>query len=303
MGLPQAKVGTVTKTKSGEAQAIHVTCFGMSDRGQVRKNNEDNFVVGNLTTGEWGSSPVRREQEVGRLGLLFLVADGMGGEASGEVASQLAATTIPRRLYDNLKSRESVSDATVAALLREAIEQANRVIIQMGTSNAACRGMGTTVTAAVLLRQSLIIGQVGDSRCYLLRSGQISQLTRDQTLLNFLRDIGADLPADSGRDSRRSILTQAVGSSESLDVKLTCARVMRGDRMLLCSDGLYNMLAEAELVDKAQAGDDVSQSCQSLVEQANLHGGLDNITVVLAEFSGQGLPPAGVAVECRELTD
>lgn len=295
----------MAETTGSDAKAIHVTLFGMSDMGRVRKNNEDNFVVCNLTTGEVGISPSLREHDAGPLGSLFMVADGMGGEASGEVASQLAVVTVPKRMYDNLKSLEAVSEANFVILLREAIEYANQIIFQKALANPAYRGMGTTTTASALFGQHLFVGQVGDSRCYLIRNKQITQLTRDQTFLNYLKDIGAEVPADPEKDSRKGILTQAVGSSETLDVKVTYVRLNQGDRILVCSDGLYNMVPEADLLENASRGDGLSDNCKALVEKANANGGTDNITVILADFSGQGLPPldAGAAVECKEFNE
>jgi serine/threonine protein phosphatase PrpC len=295
----------VAETTGGIAKAIHVTLFGMSDMGRVRKNNEDNLVVCNLTTGEVGASPSLSEHDIGPLGTLFMVADGMGGEASGEVASQLAAVTVPKRLYDNLKSLGTVSEANFVILLREAIEYANQIIFQKALANAAYHGMGTTTTASALFGQHLFVGQVGDSRCYLIRNHQLTQLTRDQTFLNYLKEIGAELPADPEKDSRKSILTQAVGSSETLDVKVTYIRVNQGDRILLCSDGLYNMVPEADLLANAGRRDALSDNCKALIAKANANGGADNITVILADFSGAGLPPldSGVPVECKEFNE
>ena len=295
----------MAETTGSDAKAIHVAMFGMSDMGRVRKNNEDNFVVCNLTTGEVGVSPSLRQHDLGPLGSLFMVADGMGGEASGEVASQLAAVTVPKRLYDNLKTLGKVSEANFVILLREAIEYANQIIFQKAVANPAYHGMGTTTTASALFGPHLFVGQVGDSRCYLIRNKQITQLTHDQTFLNYLKDIGADLPADPEKDSRKSILTQAVGSSETLDVKVTYIRVCQGDRILVCCDGLYNMVPDADLLENASRGDDLSNNCKALIEKANANGGTDNITVILAEFSGQGLPPmdAGAAVGCKEFNE
>ena len=299
------KVGAVAETTGSDAKAIHVTLYGMSDMGRVRKNNEDNFVVCDLTTGEVGVTPSLCEHDSGPLGSLFMVADGMGGEASGEVASQLAAVTVPKRLYDNLKTLGTVSEANFVILLREAVEYANQIIFQKALANPVFRGMGTTTTAAALFGQHLFVGQVGDSRCYLIRDKKITPLTRDQTFLNYLRDIGAEMPADPEKDSRKSILTQAVGSSETLDVKVTYIRVSRGDRILVCSDGLYNMVPEADLLENAVRGDGLSNICKALIEKANGNGGTDNITLIMAEFSGEGLPAldAGAAVECKEFNE
>jgi len=299
------KVRAVAETTESEAKAIRVTLFGMSDMGRVRKNNEDNFVICNLSTGEVGVTPSLLGHNLGPLGSLFMVADGMGGEASGEVASQLAAVTVPKRLYDNLKSLGTVSEANFVILLREAIEYANQIIFQKAQANPAYRGMGTTTTASALFGQHLFVGQVGDSRCYLIRAKKINVLTRDQTFLNYLKDIGAELPADPEKDSRKSILTQAVGSSETLDVKVTYIRVNQGDRIMLCSDGLYNMVPEADLLDTASREDGLAEICHALIEKANANGGTDNITVILAQFSGQGLPPldAGADVGCKEFNE
>ena len=275
----------------------------MSDVGRVRKNNEDNYVVCNLTTGEAGQPASFGDYDVGPLGALFMVADGMGGEASGEVASQFATATVPKRLHGNLKSLSSVSEANFVILLREAVEYANQLIFQKAQAEPASRGMGTTTTAAALYGPYLFVGQVGDSRAYLIRGGKMVQLTRDQTFLNYLRDIGAELPADPEKDSRKSILTQAVGTSETLDVKVTYVRVSQGDRILLCSDGLYNMVPEVELLGVVGREGALPEKCKALVEMANAHGGTDNITLILAEFSGPGLGAPDSPIECKEFND
>ena len=275
-----------------ERSAIKVSVFGLSDVGRVRKNNEDSYVVCNLTTGEVGLTPTLRNHTLGSRGSLFLVADGMGGEASGEVASQICTVTVPKRLYDNLKSLGQVSETNFVLLVRESIEYANQIIHQKAQNDRAYRGMGTTATAAALFGPYLFVAQVGDSRAYLLRNNQLTQLTRDQTFLNYLKEIGAEVPADPEKDSRRSILTQAVGSGESVDVKVTYTKVRQADTLLLCSDGLYGMVPSADILESVQGTDSLADKCKSLITKANANGGNDNITVVMAEFSGPGLPPA-----------
>lgn len=285
--------------------AIHVNVFGMSDMGRVRKNNEDNFVVCNLTTGEASLTPALREHRLGPRGTLFLVADGMGGEASGEVASQICATTVPKRLYDNLKSLGTVSETNFVLLLREAIEYANQMIYQKAQTDLLFRGMGTTTTAGVLFGPHLFVAQVGDSRAYVIRNQQMVQLTRDQTYLNYLAEIGAELPEEPEKDSRKSILTQAVGSSETVDVKVTYTKIRQGDCVLLCSDGLYNMVKLPDALSVLQAKDALPAKCKTLIQKAIEHGGTDNITLILAELSGPGLPPgdAGAGVEFQEFRE
>jgi protein phosphatase len=285
--------------------AIHVSVFGASDIGRVRKNNEDNFVVCNLTTGEVSLTPSLRNHRLGERGTLLLVADGMGGEASGEVASQICATTVPKRLYDNLKSLGTVSETNFVLLLCEAIEYANQVIYQKAQSDLTFRGMGTTTTAGILFGPHLFVAQVGDSRAYVIRNRQLVQLTRDQTYLNYLAEIGAELPVELEKDSRKSILTQAVGSSETVDVKVTYTKMRQGDCILLCSDGLYNMVKPPEILSVLQGNDALATKCKALIQKANEHGGTDNITLILAELSGPGLPPADetAGVEFQEFRE
>lgn len=269
---------------------IQINLFGLSDMGRVRKNNEDNFVVCNLTTGEVGLTPALRSHLLGPRGTLMMVADGMGGEASGEVASQLCAVTVPKRLYDNLKSVGTPGETNFVLLLREAIEFANQVIFQKAQGNSNYHGMGTTITAAAMLGPYLFVAQVGDSRAYLIRNKGMVQLTRDQTFLNYLAEIGAELPADPEKDSRKSILTQAVGTSETLEVKITYTKVRSGDSLLLCSDGLYNMAKLEDMLPIVGSSDPLSAKCKALIEKANEKGGTDNITAIMAEFAGSGLP-------------
>jgi protein phosphatase len=287
----------VGEIKGTETSGIQVKVAALSDMGRVRKNNEDNFVVCNLTTGEVGLSPGVTKHDLGPHGTLFMVADGMGGEASGEVASQICTATVPKRIYENLKTVETLTESIFVLLLREAIEYANQIIFQKASTSPLYKGMGTTTTAATLFGPYLFVGQVGDSRAFLIRNKKMVQLTRDQTFLNYLADIGAELPADPEKDSRKSILTQAVGSSEKVDVKVTYAKVRQGDSILLCSDGLYNMVNPAEMPGVLEHENGLPGKCKALVARANEHGGTDNITVIMAEFSGSGLPPADPATE------
>ena len=275
-----------------EQNVINVQVFGMSDMGRVRKNNEDNFVVCNLTTGEAGLAPSVRCHTLGNLGSLFMVADGMGGEASGEVASQICALTVPKRLYENLKSLGQVNEVTFVLLLRESIEYANQLIHEKAQNDPIYRGMGTTATVAALFGPCLFVAQVGDSRAYLIRQNELTQLTRDQTFLNYLKEIGVEVPADPEMDSRKSILTQAVGSSESVNVKVTYAKVRQGDSLLLCSDGLYNMVPATDILATVKGTEPLDNKCKALIDEANANGGSDNITVIIAEFDGPGLPSA-----------
>ena len=291
----------LAEEKRPEADSICVKVTGLSDKGRVRKNNEDNFAVCNVSTGEIDPPSTVRDHQLGPRGILFLVADGMGGEAFGELASQICCTTIPKRLYENLKSMETVRETNFVLLLQEAIEFANQIIYDKALSDPSYRGMGATTTAAALFGSHLFVAQVGDSRAYVIRNGEMVQVTRDQTYLNYLSDMGVELPVDLDSDSRKGILTQAVGTSESLEVKVTYLKTRAGDRILLCSDGLYNMVKHEEMLGLAARTDSPDIRSQALIAAANNGGGVDNITVVLADFSGSGLAPADpqVAVEYK----
>jgi PPM family protein phosphatase len=279
----------VRETRGQESGAINVSVFGLSDIGRVRKNNEDSFAVCDLGTGE--VNPFSSEHPLGSRGLLLLVADGMGGEMCGEVASNLCVAVIPSRLIENLSSVDS-EPPNLVRHLREAVEFANRAVFDKAQFERLCRGMGTTATAAALVAERLVVAQVGDSRAYLVRNGHLFQLTRDQTFLNYLADRGAPLPAEPEKDSRRSILTQALGTRETLDVKVTGARLRSEDVVLLCSDGLYSMVKPAEMLEILRSGETPQGQCRALIDAANTSGGADNVTVIVAHVNGPGLAPA-----------
>lgn len=290
------ETSVVTDAPGKQSGAVKVSVFGLSDIGRVRKNNEDNFVVCDLTSSE--VNPFGGDHALGSRGLLLLVADGMGGEMCGEVASQLCAETVPKRLMESLSSSDP-DPASLGQNLREAVEFANRAVYKRAQGEHICRGMGTTTTAAALAGERLVVAQVGDSRAYLVRNGKLVQLTRDQTFLNYLADLGAPLPAEPEKDSRRSILTQAVGTNQKVDVKLTSVRLRSRDTVLLCSDGLYSMVSPDQVLAILKKSDTPQGQCRALVDTANASGGADNVTVIIAQVSGPGLadPAPDEAVE------
>jgi PPM family protein phosphatase len=275
------------------AEPVRVAVFAVSDTGRVRKNNEDAFAVFNLDTGENGLEPAVVNHVVGPQGTLLLLADGMGGEASGEVASSMCAATVSRRLYDNLRLVPHTSDVNFGLLLREAVEYANQLIFQKGQDEPVFRGMGCTLTMAVIRGGSLFVAQVGDSRAYLCRDGAMVQLTHDQTYQQYLAEMGIETPPGTSGSSNRNILLRAVGSRETLDgIEVNSTALRQGDRILLCCDGLYSMVRIPEDVAAVvNGGEPLAAKCQALVDLANEAGGTDNVTVVLAQVEGPGLPP------------
>jgi PPM family protein phosphatase len=293
----------VERPEEFAAEPVRVAVFAVSDTGRVRKNNEDAFSVFNLDTGENGLDPAVLNHVVGPQGTLLLLADGMGGEASGEVASSMCAATVSRRLYNNLHLVPSTSDVNFGLLLREAAEYANQLIFQKGQDEPVNRGMGCTLTMAVIRGRSLFVAQVGDSRAYLCRNGAMVQLTHDQTYQQYLAEMGIEAPPGPTGGSNRNILLRAVGSRETLEgIEVNGTSLRQGDRILLCCDGLYSMVRIPEDAAAVVNGSEsLAAKCQALVDRANEAGGTDNITVVLAEVEGPGLPPAEPSAEVETL--
>jgi PPM family protein phosphatase len=284
--------GRAAEPPAGEAPAVKVVAQGVTDQGRVRKNNEDNLAACDLSTGETFAGPFEFQRRQGPFGTLLLVADGMGGEACGELASRMCSELLPKQLLEDLEGRQSPSRAEFGSLLCHAVEAASDAILNQSRAElSSCQGMGTTATAAALYGVHLLVAQVGDSRAYLIRNGHLLQLTRDQTFLNYLIDMGAAEPGtESAKDPRKSILVQAVGATEKLHVALTGLELRRGDRLVLASDGLSNMVKPEDILGIASLDGSLAARCQKFIQAANSAGGTDNITVILAELSGPGLP-------------
>jgi protein phosphatase len=266
---------------------IKITVFGKTDVGLIREHNEDNFLLANLDAGLRTSTP----EEVltfalGAKGALFLVCDGMGGAAAGEVASTMAVESISA----DMEAGEPTSRERTARRLRRAIESANEKINVQSRLNQNERGMGTTCTAACLVDRKLIIGQIGDSRCYVLRSGQIAQLTKDQSLAWQLIEAGAMTAEEAKSFEHANIILQALGVQEKVDVVLSHLDLCRGDVVLVSSDGLHGPVTDEEMKAILLAEPDPRKACETLIAKANEREGPDNISVVVACFDGAGLP-------------
>lgn len=200
----------------------------------------------------------------------------MGGHVAGEVASRLAAETIAKYIA------AATDETDYHEMLTEAIGQANGLIYQMALNNSDCAGMGTTVTAAYIADSELYWGHVGDSRLYLLRAGELRQLTEDHSLVGELLKKGSITPAEALLHPHRNILTRAVGTGEKIKVDTGSLTLLTGDRLLLCTDGLTNMVDD-EAIKAILAGDNENAAVE-LVNRANAAGGLDNATVVVVAY-------------------
>ncbi|HEX9108364.1 MAG TPA: protein phosphatase 2C domain-containing protein [Longimicrobiales bacterium] len=283
-------------------QAVLVTVGACTDAGQRRAENQDDFLVADLTVppGEGGlliqaddvgADPGSARCTLGSRGLLALVADGMGGAAGGRIASQLAVVWTYRELVRRL-AQEPLAPERCAEALRAAVAAAGSRVHEQGKLHPQYSGMGSTMTAVVLLGPSCFIAQVGDSRAYLVRGGRPHRLTRDQSLVQQLVDAGALTPEQAAHSAHGSLLLQALGTAPELQVDLTWQPGMRGDTLVLCSDGLYRLVSDEEIAAASAGIPDPALLCRTLVALANERGGPDNVTVVAARLDGAGLPAA-----------
>jgi PPM family protein phosphatase len=272
---------------------VRVCVFGKTDLGRTREHNEDTFLVADLSTGNASLQPEVRRHEVGPRGSLFMVADGMGGAAAGELASAMAADLIYRHMATAWASDPASSPDQFAYRMREAVELANSQIYSYARAHPEVRGMGTTVTAAGIFGGDLYLTQIGDSRAYLVRGSDAVQLTKDQSLMQRLVDAGELTEDEAEQSERRNIILQALGPDPRVKVDLTHQPVRRGDTLILCSDGLSGVVRREEFAQMAHDHPDLSALCSALIDLANSRGGPDNITVVAARFDGEGLPEGG----------
>ncbi len=267
---------------------IVVRYYGRTDVGLVREHNEDNFLVANLEAERRGTGAEPIVATLGKRGLVLAVCDGMGGAAAGEVASQMAVDTI----YELLQSGGPTSDRDrFGRRLVRAIEEAGSRIFSAAKMDRTRRGMGTTATVAGLIDRTLFVGQVGDSRAYVLRDEQFGLVTKDQSLVNQLIEAGQLTEEEAEAFEHSNIILQALGTTEEVTVDLTFLDLRRGDKLLLCSDGLSGLVHADMMKDVLRTAPTLVDAAQQLIAMANAGGGHDNITVIVAEFDGADLKP------------
>ena len=280
---------------------------GRTDVGLIREHNEDGFLFVDLALGGDGGGPATPPAsvaelvlpapvEVGERGALLLVCDGMGGAAAGEVASSMALETMsslmlqPTQLPPATASSEG-RKVHFARRMREATFQANRRIHEASRSDELRAGMGTTMTAVGVVGQDLVMAQVGDSRAYVLRQGALTQVTRDQSLVNQLLETGQITEEQARLFEHSNVILQALGVQDDVEVLLSTVSLRRGDRIVVCTDGLTGVVSDEELTAVLGSTPDMNEVCRLLIEMARAAGGPDNITVLAARFDGNGLPP------------
>lgn len=241
-----------------------LTAGGKTDQGLVRENNEDSFYLDE------------------KLGLL-VVADGMGGHASGETASKLAVGVLCDYFQEN---RPVISDynssySETTNKLNASINLANQAVLEAAQSSSELNGMGTTIAAVLLEGNQLSIAHIGDSRVYLVRSGHIEQLTDDHSIVQ--EQVRRELitKEEAAQSQMKNILTRALGIHEETKADLGELTVFHGDILLLCSDGLYNMVSDERMLAIIACAGNADAACDDLINAANENGGKDNISVVL----------------------
>jgi PPM family protein phosphatase len=240
---------------------LHIECGAWSDQGRIRTSNEDSYVA-NLDNG------------------IFLVADGMGGHAAGEVASHIAASTIEEILSN------SEPDSNPEELLSLAMQNANMRVYEAQMNRPEYRGMGSTLTVLTFRDSRYYIAQVGDSRAYLLRSGDIVQLTRDHSVVWQLYEDHLITKDDLSRHPRKNLITRSIGTHPQVEADILNNEIADGDMFLLCSDGLTDVLSDQNIRDFLSTnGKSPQEISEMLVEAANGGGGPDNITVVVVRLS------------------
>jgi protein phosphatase len=288
----------VTAPNPSSSSPIVVHVFGRTDVGRTREHNEDAFIVADLMgQGAMTMDDMQEHTLSAKGAALFMVADGMGGAAAGELASQMAIDVVLAELQKQWSSAPREDPQTFASALRSAAESANAHIHAYAAAHPENRGMGSTATIAGLLGDILYLAQVGDSRGYLVRDGVAKQITRDQSLVQRLVEAGELTAEQAELSDRRNIILQALGPDASVKIDLTHQQVKRGDVLILCSDGLSGQVRLDDFGNVVRSEGDLVRVCSRLIDMANEAGGPDNITVIAARFDGDGLVNAASSDE------
>jgi PPM family protein phosphatase len=275
---------------------MNVELHAKSDVGRVRRGNEDNFLVLELSkqqtwTGTDGSAVLKELSsfELGQKGLVLVVSDGMGGALAGDVASRMAVDSV-RDMILGTGSQEGCDPETpLVDCLKNATVYANLAIHHKSQEDSRCAGMGATFTGAAVHGDLLDLVQVGDSRGYIIRKDQIRLATKDQSLVQQLVDVGQISEAEAETHMFRNVILQALGAQGDVTPVTGRIRLRKGDTLLLCSDGLSGKLRAEDIQNIVASNPDLARACEELIAEANNRGGEDNITVILARFNGDEL--------------
>jgi PPM family protein phosphatase len=272
---------------------VQVEFGALSHQGRVRSNNEDSYLAVKLSR---NLTPVLTNVPDKYLPVPFeengygmVVADGMGGQAAGEIASRTAIQVLMNLTTKAPKWTLKVDDDEAKELMAQGINFYKKIdykISEQAKTNPGLSGMGTTMTGTYSVGRNLFIVHVGDSRAYLFRDGKLYQMTRDQTVAQALADTGQISESDISKHPLRHMLTNAMGSRDGdVVAEIQQLKLADGDRILLCSDGLTEMVSDEAIMDVLTRIPATADACQALVELALNNGGRDNVTVVMARYS------------------
>lgn len=274
-----------------ETPPLAVRSYGLSHPGRVRENNEDVFVVGELARTlivRHTNVPQPDETHSRNRGHVFLVADGVGGHAAGEVASRLSAATVEEFLVNTFRrvaAAPSGDGQMALAELQAALGRADARLIAESGRHPEWQGMGTTLTLAVVNGRRLFVAHAGDSRCYLASDGRLRQLTTDHTFAAEMARNGLITPGERDHHPWRHIVTNLLGGTEpGVRAEVHLLDLHPGDALLLCTDGLTEMVSDEAIAAVLAAEADPQAACRRLIDEANGNGGRDNVTVVVARF-------------------
>jgi serine/threonine protein phosphatase PrpC len=275
---------------------MNVELHAKSDVGRVRRGNEDNFLVLELSkqktwTGTDGAAAPTdlKNFKLGEKGLVLVVSDGMGGALAGDVASRMAVDSVRDMILGGDSEDGCEPDAPLVDCLKHATVYANLAIHHKSQEDSRCAGMGATFTGAAIHGDLLDLVQVGDSRGYIIRKDQIRLATKDQSLVQQLVDVGQISEAEAETHMFRNVILQALGAQGDITPVTGRIRLRKGDTLLLCSDGLSGKLRAEDIQNILASNEDLAKACDELIAEANNRGGEDNITVILARFSGDEL--------------
>jgi len=273
-----------------------VELHAKSDVGRVRRGNEDNFLVLELSKQQTWTATDGTDVpsdlsnfELGEKGLVLVVSDGMGGALAGDVASRMAVDSVRDTIMGNNSEAGCDQDTPLVDCLKNATVYANLAIHHRSQEDSRCAGMGATFTGAAVRGEMLDLVQVGDSRGYIIRKDQIRLATKDQSLVQQLVDVGQISEAEAETHMFRNVILQALGAQGDVTPVTGRIRLRRGDTLLLCSDGLSGKLRSEDIQNILAGNADLAKACDELIAEANARGGEDNITVILARFSGNEL--------------
>jgi len=264
----------------------------ITHQGKVRKNNEDAYLVNAMDGQEPLVNQLQRINGVCRMGLLAAVADGMGGAAAGEIASREGLASVALHLFGfwGRFPSEAASEADLFKALAGAACGASESVVRYTDAERTARGMGSTLTASVVWNGHVYFVQVGDSRAYIYRRGELLQITTDQTLVNEMIASGLLSPEQAKTHPQRSMITQALGGPQPLRAALGKVALRRGDRLLLCSDGLHGEVSDDQICEVMDHHYSPRKTLELLLGMALDHGGRDNVTGLLLALDDPALP-------------